>query len=400
MGNTESLGFGILNSTPYPMTIALSMAATHYYENNVKSGEIFYRWPGAVHYTVYAYPYNKDSKMTNIKACSEIALASILGISTVALSLATLGSASLLIGGVEATAIVLGTETVIIEGMAIGTLIGVFNGLVGLGITSIAMKKLTEGIIGKDKSKILNGIKNVVIDITKKELSKHNIKYNENIEIKDDEYKIMTGMIDKCFDKKNEFNQVKLHKMVNIIINEMINIIKYKIEFEGDIYKNIFININNKSIKSVYKLTGNVILNIELRKAYLKPVKKMGCYGGGNGSWIELSGGPIMNKHTYIVTKKPFELIKRTREYIMGNGQFTSKSFDKYYTEIEGDNVKSHLKELLLTNNDNNTNDNDINSDDDIMNSIMMVNPQTKGNIINNNNNNDINTDDDIKIDE
>merc|ERR1719409_163871 len=40
--------------TPYPITVGLSMNGTHYYENDVMSNQIFYRWPGAVHYTVYA----------------------------------------------------------------------------------------------------------------------------------------------------------------------------------------------------------------------------------------------------------------------------------------------------------------------------------------------------------
>ena len=33
---------------------------THYFENSVKRGSIFYRWPGAVFYTVYGYPRKPD----------------------------------------------------------------------------------------------------------------------------------------------------------------------------------------------------------------------------------------------------------------------------------------------------------------------------------------------------
>eukprot|EP01004_Peranema_trichophorum_P009528 NODE_8278_length_693_cov_61.487719_g7656_i0.p1 GENE.NODE_8278_length_693_cov_61.487719_g7656_i0~~NODE_8278_length_693_cov_61.487719_g7656_i0.p1 ORF type:complete len:192 (+),score=39.11 NODE_8278_length_693_cov_61.487719_g7656_i0:66-578(+) len=41
------------------------MGGTHYYENYVAPGRIFYRWPGAVFYTIYAYPTTEENKMTN-----------------------------------------------------------------------------------------------------------------------------------------------------------------------------------------------------------------------------------------------------------------------------------------------------------------------------------------------
>ena len=52
MGNKESRGMGVLSED---INVVLSMAAPHYYENNIKPNEIFYRWPGAVHYTVCAW---------------------------------------------------------------------------------------------------------------------------------------------------------------------------------------------------------------------------------------------------------------------------------------------------------------------------------------------------------
>ena len=45
----------MLNNSNHPeINVGLSMGMTHYFENGVKKGEIVYRWPGAVHYTVYA----------------------------------------------------------------------------------------------------------------------------------------------------------------------------------------------------------------------------------------------------------------------------------------------------------------------------------------------------------
>lgn len=57
----RNCGIGVLNlSTWSPdgertgISIGLSMGATHYFDNGLKHGEIFYRNPGAVLYTVYA----------------------------------------------------------------------------------------------------------------------------------------------------------------------------------------------------------------------------------------------------------------------------------------------------------------------------------------------------------
>ena len=52
MGDAESKGIGIINKTDEQINVVLSMAAPHYYENGIKPNQIFYRWPGAVHYTV------------------------------------------------------------------------------------------------------------------------------------------------------------------------------------------------------------------------------------------------------------------------------------------------------------------------------------------------------------
>ena len=66
MGNAQTCGFGVLNKSNMPeINVGLSMAGTHYYENQVKEGKIFYRWPGAVHYTVYAFIRSPDGKNDN-----------------------------------------------------------------------------------------------------------------------------------------------------------------------------------------------------------------------------------------------------------------------------------------------------------------------------------------------
>ena len=61
MGNTQSCGFGVLNNSSLPeINVGLSIFATHKFENGIKHGEIFYRWPGAVHSTVYAFARKPD----------------------------------------------------------------------------------------------------------------------------------------------------------------------------------------------------------------------------------------------------------------------------------------------------------------------------------------------------
>ena len=55
------------------------MHATHYYENGVKENEIFYRRPGPMLYTVYAYARNGKNDITNGQVAKEIILSTVLG---------------------------------------------------------------------------------------------------------------------------------------------------------------------------------------------------------------------------------------------------------------------------------------------------------------------------------
>ena len=72
MGNNQSRGFGVWNNTRQNLTICLRMGATHYYENDVRPGEVFYRWPGAVWYTVHAYSTENVGHMTDSRRNWEI----------------------------------------------------------------------------------------------------------------------------------------------------------------------------------------------------------------------------------------------------------------------------------------------------------------------------------------
>jgi len=73
MGANESKGFGLVNLTNKKVNIVLSMAAPHYYENNIKPGEIFYRHPGSIHYTVCVSVWKgNDSEMNDEKKVGKI----------------------------------------------------------------------------------------------------------------------------------------------------------------------------------------------------------------------------------------------------------------------------------------------------------------------------------------
>ena len=50
----------MLNNSDLEINVGLSMAALHYFENGVKPGEIFYKRPGAVWYTVIAFVRQTD----------------------------------------------------------------------------------------------------------------------------------------------------------------------------------------------------------------------------------------------------------------------------------------------------------------------------------------------------
>ncbi len=69
------------NSSLQEINVGLSMAAMHYFENSVKYGEIFYRRPGAVWYTVIAFARQPDGSndITKGQCAKEVTLAVLVG---------------------------------------------------------------------------------------------------------------------------------------------------------------------------------------------------------------------------------------------------------------------------------------------------------------------------------
>ena len=64
MYSTVNAGIGVLNKSAYEtINVGLSMFFTLYHENDIKQGEIFYRWPGMLWYTVYVT--NGDNKLSH-----------------------------------------------------------------------------------------------------------------------------------------------------------------------------------------------------------------------------------------------------------------------------------------------------------------------------------------------
>ena len=75
MGSSQSCGIGVLNLSNWEeINIGLSMGKTHYYENGVKKGCIFYRWPGAVWHTVYVHPRKEfgPNDISYLTGCKEM----------------------------------------------------------------------------------------------------------------------------------------------------------------------------------------------------------------------------------------------------------------------------------------------------------------------------------------
>ena len=93
MGNQISMGIGILNNTNFKITVGLSMGATHYYENDVLPGQIFYRNPGDVWYTIYAYPTSSKTRLTDGQLAKEILTISLSSIAAAIAGILTLGTA-------------------------------------------------------------------------------------------------------------------------------------------------------------------------------------------------------------------------------------------------------------------------------------------------------------------
>eukprot|EP01084_Bolivina_argentea_P263019 445037_1 len=219
MGNSQSCGFGALNNTGFPLTIGLSMGGTHYYENRVKPGEIFYRWPGAVYYTVFAYDSHPSRNITNAKCAKQIA--------SIAVPLAL---------GIIATAITAGVG---FAGVAAGAGVAAVEGTV-MAVEGAAVATETVSIAGP---------------IIATSLSAASTPLGA------------AGFYVTC---------EKISKP--------------------------------KFVKPVY-------------------AAKRGCYGGGKGTWIEITCSDMELSDPHLI----FE--KKTIKEILAKGKFTEESYPKYYTK-------------------------------------------------------------------
>jgi hypothetical protein len=95
LGDEYNSGIGVLNDSAYRINCGLSMGGTHYYENTILPGEIFYRYPGNVWYTTYCFPDHEDGRITDGKAAAEIATIVAAGIAAavaIAYTISTAGS--------------------------------------------------------------------------------------------------------------------------------------------------------------------------------------------------------------------------------------------------------------------------------------------------------------------
>ena len=88
MGNSQNCGFGVLNDTDDEVTVILSMGGPHYYENSIPPRGLFYRWPGAVHYTVIAYKTDDIGELTEKEKGWQLFKASVAGVAGVGIAAA------------------------------------------------------------------------------------------------------------------------------------------------------------------------------------------------------------------------------------------------------------------------------------------------------------------------
>ena len=118
MGDAESKGIGVLNKTGEDINVVLSMAAPHYYENGVKPNQIFYRWPGAVHYTVCAWirASNGTNDMTTLKKGLGIFKSVAIGVAGSALGIGAVASSAVIvpaaIGGAAGAAALVANDVI------------------------------------------------------------------------------------------------------------------------------------------------------------------------------------------------------------------------------------------------------------------------------------------------
>ena len=211
MGNTKTCGFGVLNNSRLQeINVGMSMGALHKFENSVKYGEIFYRWPGAVWYTVMAFARQPDGSndITSGRVGKEVALAALFATGVGAITMAPLAAAAM-------------------TGAALATQLK----------TKVADRKLTD-----------------------KDLNEPDIGLYESVE----EYQ--EGF-------RKAFTESNLH------------------------------------------------------------CEKKRCYGGGNGSWLIVEGGPFINTETGYWQSGNLTIREADQKEVFEKGKFTEYSHGRYHTE-------------------------------------------------------------------
>ena len=144
MGNSQSCGIGVLNNSNLEINVGMSMVATHYFENGIKKREIFYKWPGAVTYTVFAFARSKKpneeagtNDLTKERVIKEVIIVSgVLGggiavgaVVTAVTAGVAAGPVAAAIGLAEVGAV--GGTIIAASAIGAGTVAGTTSGLVG-----------------------------------------------------------------------------------------------------------------------------------------------------------------------------------------------------------------------------------------------------------------------------
>eukprot|EP01084_Bolivina_argentea_P263020 445038_1 len=230
MGTNQSSGFGVLNSTGFPLTIGLSMGGTHYYENKVKNGEIFYRRPGAVYYTVFAYDSHPSRRITKGQCAKEIA--------SVAVPLAL---------GVIGTAVTAG--------------VGIAGCLSAASNAAVATVETVEiGASTVVATSAVNTAKTVSLGA--------------------------------------KITKTAITTSISVLSTPATTVASYR-QFKT--------------------------------KHFMKPLygETKGCYGGGRGTWIEVT----YQEDEELLDPRWLKFEKKTSKEIIGKGTFTDESYPKYYTK-------------------------------------------------------------------
>ena len=444
MGNKESCGFGAVNNTKHNLTVCMSMGATHYFENDIAPGEVFYRWPGAVWYTVYVYPSELYRKMTTARVAKEVGIATAIGViggiglvgSIVGITLAALpaagaagasgataagmgvasegavaaeavataaegvGAAAAGTGAIAAGGATAGGVGVAEIGTAVGTVLagagagGTAGGVAGrtrfagaeLGGGADATVPSTSSKPAPESPKMTNITDkfekkpNVAIEIIKMigsvgvaagpavkaglEINKSNKANASGIGggtlavITEESTKVgpTTGLhLDNTATQHNIASRPAALTNTSLAISDedetqmqqerKIQMQQERNKVEDIIrrFKKLGWQVSRTVIESMFKeqSSGDIIMKLAIQAIQKSKMRGevRGCYGGGNGTWLEVCGLPYAekedNKYRLIERDIQFKRLKsfsEAKQTFLDNGyRFTSQSYEKYY---------------------------------------------------------------------